>query len=53
MADVPTTPAGGNPVAFVNTKALGVPNAGVVKTGEEHLEFLMLVLLKLVKLRSC
>ena len=28
------TPAGGNPVALVNTKAVGVPRAGVTSVGE-------------------
>ena len=33
--NVPVTPeARGNPVAYVNTAALGVPNAGVVNEGE-------------------
>tara|TARA_R110000765_G_scaffold81752_1_gene159771 strand:- start:59 stop:412 length:354 start_codon:yes stop_codon:yes gene_type:complete len=31
---VPTTPAAGNPVAFVSVPEAGVPSAGVIKVGE-------------------
>jgi hypothetical protein len=35
IGNVPVTPVvSGKPVAFVNTTALGVPKAGVVKVGE-------------------
>ena len=34
MAAVPTTPAGGSPVALVKTPDAGVPNAGVTRVGD-------------------
>ena len=34
MIELFTNPALGKPVAFVNTKAVGVPRAGVTKVGE-------------------